>query len=89
MQYLKPSTLKIPIGMIREADAVGQIKVDPLNDADRLPVFPHGDGALLDNRLVFAFGQVNPDQIEIVRQSAPRCHDSVDRKARWCELVKG
>ena len=56
MQYLKPSTLKILIGMVRKADAVSQIKVDLLNDADSLPVFPHGDRALLDNGLVFALG---------------------------------
>jgi hypothetical protein len=71
MQYLKPSTIKVAIGMVREGDAVGEIKIDPLNDAHGLPVFPNCDCDLLHSDFVLAFGQVNPDQIEIVGQSAP------------------
>ena len=70
MEHLKPSAIKILIGMVRKADAIG-MAVDPLDDPDGLSVFPRGDCERLNNGFMLALSQVNPNQIEVVRQSAP------------------
>ena len=71
VEHLKPSAIKILIGMVRKADAIGQIEADPLDDPDGLSAFPRGDCERLHNGFMLALSQVNPNQIEVVRQSAP------------------
>jgi hypothetical protein len=71
VQDLKPATIGIAVWVVAESDPLEEIEIYPLNYADCAAVVQHGYGNSAQFAFVFLCREIDPDEINVIRQPTP------------------
>src|ERR1700753_2027673 len=71
VQDLKPATIGIAVWVVAESDPLEEIEIYPLNCAAGAAVVQPGYGNSAQFAFVFLCREIDPDEINVIRQPTP------------------